>query len=279
MKSTLLLAGAHRGGESFSRAGAPALRNRIREVLVADPVADRAITLANFWRNAGLVAQAKAQPAETVVKRLWPEGVAFVAIDKPAAIAKVVALGCMIPVRWQILARGSSADAPVLGFAGTILPSDESLRTQSVALLGRLATVIPDQTSRAVWGGSVFNQDALATMRRSVSEQSVQEIVSLEERYPTEGSLELFCGTDVFPLRVERMRYEPPEYEALAASICALNTVIDSELDGCVAVAVLPSAKGRPRSMHLFVVEGGWQGARVRLHQEFGSAAAAALTD
>src|SRR2546422_1433056 len=58
------------------------------------------------------------------------------------------ALGCMIPVRWQILARGSSADAPVLGFAGTILPNDEALRVQCVALLGRLATVIPDQTSR-----------------------------------------------------------------------------------------------------------------------------------
>ena len=57
MKSTLLLAGAHRGGESFSHVGAPALRNGIREVLVADPVAYRAITLANFWRDAGLVAR------------------------------------------------------------------------------------------------------------------------------------------------------------------------------------------------------------------------------
>ena len=273
MNSTLLLAGAHRGGESFSRVAAPALRNRIRDVLVADPVGDRANALATFWRGAGLRAQAKAQPAEQVVKGLWPEGVAFVAVDKPAVIAKVIERGSMIPVRWQLLARASHEDAPVVGFVGTILPGDRSLRAQAIAVLRRLSMVVPDQSSSAIWGGSAFEQDALGAMRRRVSEQSVREIASLEER-PTAGRLELFCGTDVFPLRVERLECEPPEWEAVGTGLCALKVALEADTGGGIAVAVLPErVSGRPSSVQLFVVEG----QRVRVHQEFGSAAA--LTD
>jgi hypothetical protein len=197
MTSSLLLAGAHRGGESFSRAGTAALRNRIADVLVADPVADRANALATYWRNAGLLARARAEPAEAIVKRFgWPEGIAFAAIDKPAAIAKVLALGCMIPVRWQILGRASGDDAPVLAFAGTVLPSNKALRGEAVALLRRLAMAVPEQSSRAVWDSSAFHQDALTALRGKVSARSVQEVVSLEERRLAVGKLELFWGTE-----------------------------------------------------------------------------------
>jgi hypothetical protein len=281
MKNTLLLAGAHRGGESFSRAGVPALRNRIAEVLVADPVADRANTLATFWRNTGLPAQARPQPAETLVKRLWPEGLAFIAIDRPAAIAKAVALGAMIPVRWQILAQAAADDteaAPVLGFAGTVLPSDRDLRTQSVALLRRLGMVVPDRGSRAIWGLSAFNQDALAALRRRVSEQSVGEIVAMKERRLPAGRLELFCGADVVPLRVERMRSAPPHYELMDATTCAFRAAMDLDSDDSVAIAVLPDRAPRQvPSMHLFVVESHRRTLTVRAHQMFGRAAA--LTD
>jgi len=279
MNSSLLLAGAHRGGESFSRAGVPALRNRISEVLVADPLADRADALATYWRNAGLPARARAEPAEAIVKRFgWPEGIAFAAIDKPAAIAKILALGCLIPVRWQILGRASGDDAPVLAVAGTVLPKNTALRWEAVALLRRLAMAVPEQSSRAVWDGSVFHQDALTALRGRVSARSVQEVVSLEERRSGMGKLELFWGTEVFPLQVELMAHSHPDHEALWASRCALTVALEAEGDSDLAVAVLPGGvRDTPSSLQLFVIEARSHGGRVRLHQEFGSAAA--LTD
>jgi hypothetical protein len=278
MNSTLLLAGAHRGGESFSRAGVPALRNRIGEVLVADPVADRAKALAAHWSNSGVAARSQAQPGEAVVKRLWHEALAFVAIDRADATARVLERGCMIPVRWQILGRASGDDAPVLAFAGTVLPSNKALRGEAVALLRRLAMAVPEQSSRAVWDGSAFHQDALTALRGRVSARSLQEIVSLEERRSAMGKLELFWGTEVFPLQVEWMAYYHPDQEALWASRCALSVALETESHSDLAVAVLPGGvRGSPPSVQLFVIEARSYGGRVRLHQEFGSAAA--LTD
>jgi len=180
MKSTLLLAGAHRGAQASRALGHPRMRNRIRDVLVADPVADRASALAMFWQEAGCPLRRRRSLPKQSSRDYGPMGWHSSRSIKPSAIAKVVALGCMIPVRCRSSLERRVRMLRCWGLPERSFQTMDRRESNQVALLGRLATVIPDQTSRAVWGGSVFNQDALATMRRRVSEQSVQEIVSLE---------------------------------------------------------------------------------------------------
>jgi len=80
---------ARTAGAQASRAlGHPRCGIAFAMCLVADPVADRASALAMFWQEAGLPAQAKAQPPKQSSRDYGPMGWHSFAIDKPSAIAK-----------------------------------------------------------------------------------------------------------------------------------------------------------------------------------------------
>lgn len=192
----LFIAGAHRGGWGVTRSYLKEFPPP-PEVLVADPKAQRAKTLANEWNRFGARAIARDEKCEDVIKEVPEDWVVMLSVDNVLPMIKVIRHS-RSPLQWQLLGR-STANT-IVGFSGTLLPDDHRSRVCSMSLLNNLSPYAIPVSSQHI-RISVLNDRVLAFTRKEVSNNSAKSIFELDESSKN-GGLRVFYGTQQYPLVV-----------------------------------------------------------------------------
>jgi hypothetical protein len=200
MKKTIFIGGAHRGGKAITETALGQLTGlKVNDVVIADPKEDRALQLAEVWRDRGVRAEGLSEACENAIKRIDADAVVL-AIDTIKPMAEILERK-PLPTQWQLLARGLGTNGPIVGLAGTIREGISQERASSVKLIDELSSFIMPQSSSNI-RENLLNADMLHTMRKRVSQHSIRRLAVID-RDPqdiSEGALNLFWGMKMYPL-------------------------------------------------------------------------------
>lgn len=262
MRNTLFQAGANRGGREFVYSYGSKLPQP-SGVLVADPKGDRAASLADRWRSRGIDALAYADFCEEVLMDIPEDSVAMLTVDSVRPMVDVIERRPDLPIQWQLVGRGAGRDAPVLGFSGTIVRGDSDAQSSSTLLLDNLSPYASTVSSRHI-NSDALNARATLFTRRVLSKHSARQI-SLLDHEPEDipgGRLNLFFGTEQFPLVVEEGTIEPFK-ETKKKALEIESPFIDNDRDFAAAIVLT-------NRVEMFIVERRRRGRGIRFHTTFG---------
>lgn len=199
----LFIGGAHRGGWEFSKS----YLNQFvppSEIIIADPKGKRAITLVDEWRKHGTKAVGHPEPCERVVESVPQDSIVMLSVDSILPMVDVM-VKRELPTQWQILGR-STSDI-IVGFSGTIPSNDGDCRKSSETLLKNLSPYALPVSSEHI-RTSILHNKLLAFTRKRISDHSAESVFNLAQGQEN-GGLQLFLGTQNFPLTVIAGEIEP----------------------------------------------------------------------
>ena len=258
MKRNIFIGGAHRGGTAITDQALQRLAiNELGEIVVADPKEDRAVRLAERWKNAGVRAEPYGEPCEVAIDEVDVD-VLMLSIDTIKPMQDVLARSSR-PAQWQLIARGLGSQGPVATLAGTVQEGDSPSRESSKRLIGSLSNFIQPASSAEI-RENPLNADILHSMRKKVASHSVSRLAMLdwEPKDLPSGSLNLFWGGNQFPLIVEE---RPTTQLFRETKQQALQAELPIELREVPSFAVATVA---PRALEFFVIDLNGRGRSVR---------------
>jgi len=237
INKTIFIAGGHRGGRALTDSALipfPKIKGS-NELVIADPKENRALQLANIWKNKGYLAIGLKETCQDALKKFSPD-VILLSIDQIKPMADILEK-YMLPAQWQLLARGLGNNGPVVGLSGSIDVGNSEARTSSVRLINELSSFISPQSSMNI-RKNLLNEDLLHSLRKRVSEHSVErlEILVGDQRGFQGGELSFFWGRKKYPLLVKEKRAENKWKEIMQLALDAeLPRVLGNDRDFAVA--------------------------------------------
>ncbi len=203
MEKTLFIGGAHRGGRAVTENALKELTDlKVGAAIIADPKEDRALGLAEVWRDRGVKAEGLNEACEKAIESLDADAV-MLTIDTIKPMAEILKRK-PLPTQWQLMARGLGINGPVVSIAGTVAAGNSQERESSIKLIVELSSFIMPRSSSSI-RENPLNGDILYIARKRASQHSVErlKVIDRDPKDIKNGSLNFFWGVKVYPLVVQ----------------------------------------------------------------------------